>query len=104
MKTISAQELKEKLDRGDDFKLIMTMGEEAFKAMHIPGSISSTIHEVITIVQPNEEIVVYCSNLHCPASIAAYHLLVQNGYTNVRRFAGGLDDWQETGYPLEQGS
>jgi 3-mercaptopyruvate sulfurtransferase SseA len=35
------------------------------------------------------------------ASVALYQLLERNGYRNVRRFAGGLQAWQEAGYPLE---
>ncbi len=39
MNLISREELKAKLDRGDDFKLLMVMGEWQFRAMHIPGSL-----------------------------------------------------------------
>ena len=40
MKLISREELKEKLDRGDNFKLVNALGEWAFNAKHIPGSIN----------------------------------------------------------------
>ena len=46
MQTISSAELKEKLDRGDDFKLVMTMNEQAFHKAHIPGSLWATIQNV----------------------------------------------------------
>ncbi|MGD0678249.1 MAG: hypothetical protein ABSC94_22795 [Polyangiaceae bacterium] len=39
----------------------------------------------------------------CLASVAAYHRLVQEGYTNVRRYAGGIEDWEAAGLPLERG-
>lgn len=39
MKLISREELKQKLDRGDDFKLVMALGEWAYLAKHIPGSL-----------------------------------------------------------------
>jgi len=39
MKLISREELKEKLDRGDDFKLVMVLKNWAFRAKHIRGSI-----------------------------------------------------------------
>ena len=103
MQTISSAELKEKLDRGDDFKLVMTMNEQAFHKAHIPGSLWATIQNVTEVVHPNEEIVVYCSNLYCPASIAAYQLLVRAGYAHVRRFAGGLAEWEAAGYSLVRG-
>jgi hypothetical protein len=36
---ISCEELKEKLGRGDDFKLVMVSGEWEYRAKHIPGSL-----------------------------------------------------------------
>jgi hypothetical protein len=43
---ISTQELKEKLDRGEDFKLVMALGEWEYNAKHIPGSLRlSTLEE-----------------------------------------------------------
>ncbi|MFQ5794941.1 MAG: rhodanese-like domain-containing protein [Candidatus Bipolaricaulia bacterium] len=102
MKLISREELKEKLDRGDDFKLVMVLGDWAYRAKHIPGSLNIFTPELAKAhLDPDDEIVVYCSNEACIASIAAYKLLVDNGYKNVRRYAGGLADWEEAGYLLE---
>jgi rhodanese-related sulfurtransferase len=30
-----------------------------------------------------------------------FHYLVGKGFENVRRYAGGLQDWEEAGFPLE---
>jgi hypothetical protein len=40
MNLISREELKEKLDREDKFKLVNTLGEWAFEAKRTPGSIN----------------------------------------------------------------
>lgn len=40
MESTSGKELKEKLDRGDDFKLVMVLGDWGFRAKHIPGSLN----------------------------------------------------------------
>ena len=102
MKLISREELKTKIDRGDDFKLVMTLGEWAFRTSHIPGSINVTSNEQAkALLDPDDDIVVYCSDELCLASQAAYRFLVQIGYKHVRRYAGGLSDWAEAGYPLE---
>ena len=45
MNLTSREELKEKLDRGDDFKLVMVLGEWHFRAKHIPGSMNVTTPE-----------------------------------------------------------
>ena len=40
MKLFNMEELKKKLDRGDNFKLVNALAEWAFDAKHIPGSIN----------------------------------------------------------------
>jgi rhodanese-related sulfurtransferase len=100
--TIEREELREKLARGDHFKLVMSLGEWAFQAKHIAGSIFfNKPEEMLAALQKDDDIVVYCSNPGCLASLAAYHRLVDHGYTHVRRYAGGLVDWEDAGLPLE---
>lgn len=48
-----------------------------------------------------DEIVVYCSDANCIASRALGQFLERNGYTHVLHFAGGLQEWEQAGYPLE---
>ena len=102
IETIGREELKAKLDRGDDFKLVMTLNDWAFDPAHIPGSINVTSPSVgAQLLDPDDEIVVYCSDEACVASQFAYRALIEGGYGTVRRYAGGLSDWQHAGYPLE---
>jgi rhodanese-related sulfurtransferase len=35
-----------------------------------------------------------------PSSVMAYDRLVESGYSNVWRYAGGLEDWEAAGLPL----
>src|SRR4029453_13427537 len=100
--TIGRDELKAKLDRGDDFKLIQALNRWAFDAKHIPGSLHfDTPDELYKAISPTDEVVVYCSNVDCLSSVALYRDMVKRGYTNVRRYSGGLMDWEDAGLPLE---
>ena len=107
MDLISREELREKLNHGDKFKLVNALGDWAFEAKRIPSSINisnmqalkKAMHE--KMLNPDDEIIIHCSNPVCPASIIGYQILVRNGYKNVRRYAGGIQDWEEAGYPLE---
>ena len=100
--TISREELKAKLDRGDDFKLVFVLGDWAFQAKHIPGSLNISNPETgADYLNPDDDIVVYCSNESCVASIAAYRMLKDARFEKVRRYSGGLLDWEDAGYPLE---
>ena len=56
---------------------------------------------MLAALKKDDEIVVYCSNVACLGSVAAYYHLVDHGYTNVRRFAGGLIEWEDAAQPLE---
>ena len=99
---ISAHELKEKLDRGDPLKLVNALGDWEYQAAHIPGSLHfSTAEETLRGLDRGDEIVVHCSNPSCRASVVLYQFLEHNGYRNLRRFAGGVQAWQEAGYRLE---
>ena len=100
--TIGREELKARLDRGDDFKLIMALNRWAYDAKHIPGSLHfDTPDELYAAVHPDDDIVVYCSNVNCLSSVALYRDLVARGYRHIRRYSGGLLDWEDAGLPLE---
>ena len=102
LRTIDRDELKAKLVRGDPFKLIMALNRWAYDAKHIPGSLHfDTPGELYAAVAPDDEVVVYCSSVDCLSSVALYRDLVRRGYRNVRRYSGGLLEWEDTGLPLE---
>jgi rhodanese-related sulfurtransferase len=108
MRLISRADLKNRMDKWQDLKLVFALGEWQYRCLHIPGSLclpcSPDLYrseEALKGLQPDDEIVVYCSNDVCYASISLYHLLVDRGYHNVSRYAGGLLDWDDAGYPLE---
>jgi rhodanese-related sulfurtransferase len=104
MKLITRDELRIRIARGDRLKLLMTMPELAYCAKHIPHSVCApTVDEAMAVLEPADEIVVYCSDVYCAASIYAYRALERRGYANVRRYAGGIADWEAAGYPLESG-
>lgn len=102
MNIISREELKERLDRGNDVKLIMALDRFAYERLHIPGSLHfDNLVEAREQLDPDDEIVVYCSNPACPASVNAYYVLHTLGFKRLSRYAGGLAEWQQAGYPLE---
>jgi rhodanese-related sulfurtransferase len=105
VRTIERDELRRKIEEKDPrFKLVMTLGDWEFRVKHIPGSQHfRTAADMLSTLRKDDEIVVYCTNPPCLASVAAYHRLLEEGYTNVRRYAGGIEDWEGAGLPLERG-
>jgi rhodanese-related sulfurtransferase len=102
VRTIHRDELLEMVRGGDAFRLVMALNEWAFRAKHIPGSEHfNTADELFSSLSPEDDIVVYCTSVDCHASIALYHALVDRGYRHVRRYSGGLTDWEAAGLLLE---
>ncbi|HEY8922822.1 MAG TPA: rhodanese-like domain-containing protein [Polyangia bacterium] len=99
---IDRDSLRARLDRGDAFKLVMAGHDWAFRAKHIPGSIHfKDDREPFDGVGKDEDVVVYCSNLDCNASVALIKRLLANGYERITHYRGGLIDWEEAGLPVE---
>jgi rhodanese-related sulfurtransferase len=103
IRTIDREALREKLARHDDhFKLVMSLSDWDFQRKRIPGSIHFDSNEaMLEALKKEDDIVLYCTNVDCRKSIAAYHLLVDHGYARVHRYAAGINDWEEAGLPLE---
>jgi rhodanese-related sulfurtransferase len=67
--TISRDELKASMDRGDHFTLVETLPEMYYRKAHLHGAINlppDRIAELAPKLLPdkNADIVVYCANLH----------------------------------------
>jgi len=106
MKTMSAEELKNKIDAKEDFILVNVLSNESFEAKRVPTSINIPVDEIGQRAQSklpdkNKEIVVYCASTTCQASPTAAKKLEELGYTNVADFEAGLAGWEEAGYNFE---
>lgn len=67
MKTISRDELKQKIDRKDDFLLVETLPAATYHHAHLPGAINlppDQVTQLAPTLLPNKaaDIVVYCAN------------------------------------------
>ena len=98
VKTIGRDELKRKLDSGDDLKLVMALNRWAYDAKRIPGSLHfDTPEQLYAALTPEDDIVVYCSQVDCLSSVARYPELVKRRYNHLRRDAGGVGGWVGAG-------
>jgi hypothetical protein len=66
VKTITREELKAKMDRGDDIVLLEALGEASYRRGHLPGAIRLQETGAAAEVVPDEEafIVAHCSNFN----------------------------------------
>jgi rhodanese-related sulfurtransferase len=107
---ITRAELRDLIDTNPDaVTIVEALPAEYYEDAHLPGAINlphSTVRERAAELLPDKDaaIVVYCANLPCPNSEVAAIVLGKLGYTNVREYAEGKDDWREAGLPLEEGA
>jgi len=105
---ITCEELRKKIDGGDEFALVDALSTISYAGAHLPGAIHIPPERVDALAprripDQGSEVVVYCSNPKCVSSVQVASKLVELGYTNVRHFAGGKDEWRGAGLPLEGG-
>lgn len=102
---ISRDELKAKMDRGEEFVLVDALSAEHYQSSHLPGAINlpyEFVDEAESLLPDKDaEIVVYCMNVDCEASTEEARELTQMGYRNVRHYAEGKRNWMRAGLPVE---
>ncbi len=103
IKEISIDEVKQKLDCGEEFALVDVREESEFAKDHLPGAIhlgKGVIERDIEGRVPdlNTPLVLYCGGGF--RSAMAADNLQKMGYTKVLSMDGGIRGWREKGLPL----
>jgi rhodanese-related sulfurtransferase len=88
--------------------LIDALAGTYWEKQHLPGAIPLHAEHVERIhrdLLPDRDalIVTYCSNPACSNSQEVASKLERLGYTNVRKYREGIEDWAAAGLPLESG-
>ena len=105
---MTADELLRKLQNGDTFVLVDALAPMVYAHSHLPGAINLPPTDVdpLTVARriPDRatEVIVYCTSPDCTDSHETAERLVALGYMNVRRYAGGKNEWRDAGLPLER--
>jgi rhodanese-related sulfurtransferase len=107
--TIDREKIRALLDAGEPIVLLETLRAEHFDQGHLPGAIHLHYEEVeerAAALLPDRDalIVTYCSNRACANSRVAAERLARLGYTDVRRYEAGKDDWVQAGLAVETGA
>jgi len=100
---ISLEDVKEKLDRGENFLLVDVREESEYAADHLPGAVhlgKGIIERDIEnrVPDPATPLVLYCGGGF--RSAMAADNLQKMGYTNVLSMQGGIRGWRDRAFPL----
>ena len=103
IREVTLDEVKTKLQNGEQFVLIDVREESEFAKDHIPGAMhmgKGTIERDIEQKVPDlgTPIVLYCGGGF--RSALAADNLTKMGYRNVLSMDGGVRGWREKGFPL----
>jgi rhodanese-related sulfurtransferase len=102
---ITRDELKAAIDAGT-VTVVVALGGEYHAKRHLPGAVA-LIRDDVDAQAPSllpdldAPIVTYCTNPACPNSGQVADRLTALGYTNVRKYREGIEDWVAAGLPTE---
>ncbi|MBA3384353.1 MAG: rhodanese-like domain-containing protein [Actinobacteria bacterium] len=107
LSTISCDELNHKLGSGELLTIVDALPPMSYAHSHLPGAINLPPERVDAsaakrIADTDAELVVYCANPECESSTDTARRLLALGFTNVRHYPGGKDEWRRLGLPLER--
>ena len=99
------EDVKARMDRGDQFLLVDVREESEYAKDHLPGAIhlgKGIIERDIEerAPDPNAPLILYCGGGF--RSALAADNLQKMGYTHVISMDGGVRGWREKGFPMVQ--
>jgi rhodanese-related sulfurtransferase len=105
VRELTVNDVKAKLDRRERFHLVDVREDSEWAKDHLPQAIhlgKGVIERDIEQRLPNTsaEVILYCGGGF--RSALAADTLQKMGYTNVFSMDGGIREWRENRYPLEQ--
>ncbi|MFB7449231.1 rhodanese-like domain-containing protein [Streptomyces sp. NPDC057027] len=92
--------------KAETVTVVDALGGEYYAQQHLPGALALVPADVdaqapTLLPDLDAAIVTYCSNPACPNSGQVADRLTALGYTNVRKYREGIQDWVEAGLPVE---
>ena len=97
MLSISAEELKTRLEAGQTPVMLDVREEWEFEICNIAGSVNismSDTDKMLETLNPDNETVVICH--HGMRSFQVASFLKENGFNNIMNLEGGVDSWAKT--------
>ncbi|MFC2049422.1 rhodanese-like domain-containing protein [Chlamydiota bacterium] len=105
--TVNGDQLKSWYDQKKPMVVLDARTKEYFDGKLLPDAKwlpYNSSEDAIRAAAPSKDglIVVYCWGPECPASGMLAHKLQSMGYTNIYEYRGGVQEWKQKGYPIDQ--
>ena len=102
LETITREQLRERLDRGE-VVIVDVRPEVEYAAAHLPGAISvppDRLDELLDELPADGDVVAYCRGPYCVYADDAVRALSRRG-RRAARLEDGLPEWRRAGGPVE---
>jgi rhodanese-related sulfurtransferase len=103
MKTLSTEELRERLESGHP-AVFDVRGDVEFELGHIPEAktapLGSLVFRVARVMNPDSFVAVYSAGKDCRLGAQAAQRLEDLGLRNVHCYEDGLEGWRAAGLPV----
>ncbi len=93
---------------GNTMVVLDVRPEFSYEEGHLPGAHSfpldefdERIHRLLELVNKEAPVLVYCSGFQCTDSHTFADQLTAMGFSHVRVYGGGFEQWQEMGFEIE---
>ena len=71
-------------------------------AVNIPLKMFDAQFTLLNKISKDKVLIVYCDGAECNSSIELAVKLTESGFTNVKVFFGGWQEWNSAGLPIEK--
>lgn len=103
---VTIDEIKERMDRGEQFTFIDARNSEAWAEAEtkLPGALRITADELeqhLSEISHERTVITYCTCPHEASSAELAQKLAAQGFRNVHPLFIGFEAWEKAGLPLE---
>jgi len=104
--SITIEKLKNKIDAGQDLIILDVQTRENNNQASIPMALSIPLAELsdrTNELPKNKEIIVVDSGEGCESCQRGAEILLDSGFTDIKKLDGGVTGWADAGYPITMG-
>lgn len=104
---ISSKELKDLINSGEEIVILDVQNTEDYVQATIPTAISIPLTEIdqrYEELPKNKKIIAVDAGGNCQECSRAVEILMDYGYTDIKKLDGGVNAWANAGYPVSNGS
>ncbi len=107
--TVSLKQAKEAHQSGEAL-FVDARDPDFYELGHIPGAMNLPANDFDVVfpklrerLQEAASVIIYCDGASCDMSVELTENLLMEGLNHVAIFTGGIQQWEATGQPVEEG-